>query len=73
MSDSQTPQSRRNKRLDSLGTEQGSLSHLQVLSPTGVLQKPPSRLLERLHRKLTAIHCARILVRQNLRLLAGLL
>ena len=72
MSDSQMPQNRRNKRLDSLVTEERSLSHRQVLSPTGVLQKA-SRPLERLHRKLTAIHCARILVRQKLRLVVGLL
>ena len=70
MSDNQIPQSRHNKRLGSLVTGQGSLSHHQAQSPTGVLQKAS---LERLHRKLTAIHCARILERQNLRLVAGLL
>jgi hypothetical protein len=71
MSDRQTQQSKLNKRLDSLVIEERSLSHRQVLSTAGVLQKPPSHLLERLHRKLTAIHCAHIPMRQNLQLVAG--
>jgi hypothetical protein len=71
MSDSQTQQSKLNKRLDSLVIEEPSLSHRQVLSTAGVRQKPPSHHLERHHRKLTAIHYAHILTRQSLQLAAG--
>lgn len=72
MSDSQTLQSKLNKRLGSLVTEQRSLSHRQMPSITGVQQKPPSHPLDRHHRKLTAIHCAHIPMRQTLQLVAGL-
>lgn len=73
MSDRQTQQSKLNKRLDNLVTEEQSHSHRQVLSTAGVPRKPPSHLLEHLHRKLTAIHCAHIPMTQNLQLVAGLL
>ena len=73
MSDSQTLQSKLNKRLGSLVTEERSLFHCRLLSTIGVPQKPPSHLLERPHLKLTAIRCVRIPMRQNLQQVAGLL
>lgn len=73
MSDSQMLQSKLNKRLDSLVLDQQSLSHHQLQFQIGVLLQMATHLLERLHRKLTAIRCARIPTRQNLQLVAGLL
>ena len=68
-SDSQMPQSKLNKLLDSLVSEQQSLSRLQLHSQIGVLQvlQKTSRHLEGPRHKLTAIRCARIPLRQNLR------
>lgn len=68
MNVSQMLQSKLNKLLDSQVSEQRSLSRRQLHFQIGVLQvlQKTSRHLEGLRHKLTAIRCARILLRQNL-------